>query len=75
MYGVSVYEARLTMGEKSADKIRRSYPDTYDEIDVIIPIPDTARTCAFQVVYCPNKPFREGFIKNWYTFIMPGQAN
>lgn len=77
MDGVSVYESRLTMGEKLADKIRRTYPDTYDEIDVVIPIPDTARTCALQAAYCLNKPFREGFIKNRYiarTFIMPGQA-
>jgi amidophosphoribosyltransferase len=77
MDGVSVYESRLTMGEKLADKIRRTHPDTYDEIDVIIPIPDTARTCALQAAYCLNKPFREGFIKNRYiarTFIMPGQA-
>lgn len=77
MDGVSVYESRLTMGEKLADKIRRTYPDTHDEIDVVIPIPDTARTCALQAAYCLNKPFREGFIKNRYiarTFIMPGQA-
>mmetsp|Transcript_1611 Transcript_1611/g.2986 ORF Transcript_1611/g.2986 Transcript_1611/m.2986 type:complete len:550 (-) Transcript_1611:1098-2747(-) len=77
MDGVSVYETRLIMGEKLADKIRRVYPDTHDEIDVVIPIPDTARTCALQAAYCLNKPFREGFIKNRYiarTFIMPGQA-
>lgn len=77
MDGVSVYESRLVMGEKLADKIRRTYPDTHDEIDVVIPIPDTARTCALQAAYCLNKPFREGFIKNRYiarTFIMPGQA-
>lgn len=77
MDGVSVYESRLIMGEKLAENIRRTYPDTYDEIDVIIPIPDTARTCALQTAYCLNKPFREGYIKNRYiarTFIMPGQA-
>jgi amidophosphoribosyltransferase len=77
MDGVSVYESRLNMGEKLADKIRRVYPDTYDEIDVVIPIPDTSRTAALQAAYCLNKPFREGFIKNRYiarTFIMPGQA-
>jgi amidophosphoribosyltransferase len=77
MDGVSVYASRLEMGKKLADKIRRSYPDTYDEIDVVIPIPDTARTCALQAAYCLQKPFQEGFIKNRYiarTFIMPGQA-
>ncbi|KAL3902862.1 MAG: hypothetical protein SGILL_010668, partial [Bacillariaceae sp.] len=76
MDGVSVYESRLIMGEKLAENIKRTYPDTHDEIDVVIPIPDTARTCALQTAYRLNKPFREGFIKNRYiarTFIMPGQ--
>ena len=73
--GVSVYETRLCMGEKLADKILRIYPD--HEIDVVIPIPDTSRTAALQAAYKLNRPFREGFIKNRYiarTFIMPGQA-
>ena len=73
--GVSVYETRLCMGEKLADKILRIYPD--HDIDVVIPIPDTSRTAALQAAYKLNRPFREGFIKNRYiarTFIMPGQA-
>src|SRR5690606_39252816 len=35
--GISVYKARLRMGEKLADKIAREWPD--HDIDVIIPIP------------------------------------
>lgn len=75
MDGVSVYETRLQMGEKLAKKIIRDHPD--HDIDVVIPIPDTSRTCALQAAYFLNRPFREGFIKNRYiarTFIMPGQA-
>jgi len=75
MDGISVYETRLRMGEKLADKILRVYPN--HEIDVVIPIPDTSRTSALQAAYKLNRPFREGFIKNRYiarTFIMPGQA-
>ncbi|CAB9526805.1 Amidophosphoribosyltransferase, chloroplastic (Fragment) [Seminavis robusta] len=71
---VSVYESRLKMGEKLAEKIIRLYPD--HGIDVVVPIPDTSRTCALQAAYRLNRPFREGFIKNRYiarTFIMPGQ--
>lgn len=73
--GVSVYETRLKMGEKLAQKILRKYKD--HDIDVVIPIPDTSRTSALQAAYVLNRPFREGFIKNRYiarTFIMPGQA-
>ena len=75
MDGVSVYETRLKMGEKLAEKILKKYPD--HDIDVVIPIPDTSRTSALQAAYRLDKPFREGFIKNRYiarTFIMPGQA-
>jgi amidophosphoribosyltransferase len=75
MDGVSVYESRLKMGEKLAEKIVRDYPD--HDIDVVIPIPDTSRTSAVQAAYILGRPYREGFIKNRYiarTFIMPGQA-
>jgi len=73
--GVSVYESRLKMGEKLAAKIKRVYKD--HDIDVVIPIPETARTSALQAAHYLDRPFREGFIKNRYiarTFIMPGQA-
>jgi amidophosphoribosyltransferase len=71
---VSVYKARLRMGEKLADKIRRVWPD--HDIDVVIPIPDTSRTSALQLANNLGLKYREGFIKNRYigrTFIMPGQ--
>lgn len=71
---VSVYKARLRMGEKLAEKIIRLRPD--HDIDVVIPIPDTSRTSALQLANCLDIKYREGFIKNRYigrTFIMPGQ--
>ncbi|MEY4593094.1 MAG: hypothetical protein RIR18_1989 [Pseudomonadota bacterium] len=73
--GVSVYEARLSMGEHLAEKIRKHIP--IDEIDVVIPIPDSSRPSAMQLAQALDIPFREGFVKNRYvgrTFIMPGQA-
>ena len=47
-----------------------------NDIDVIIPIPDTSRTSALQCALKMNIPYRDAFYKNCYiarTFIMPGQ--
>ena len=71
---VSVYRARMRMGEKLAERIRREHPD--HDIEVVIPIPDTSRTAALQVAQILGLKYREGFNKNRYigrTFIMPGQ--
>jgi amidophosphoribosyltransferase len=72
---VSIYKARLRMGDKLAQKIKRLRPD--HDIDVIMPIPDSGRTAAMAMAETLGLHFREGFIKNRYigrTFIMPGQA-
>jgi amidophosphoribosyltransferase len=73
--GASVYETRLHMGEKLAEKIRRDYRQL--EVDVVVPIPDSSRPSALQLAAGLGVPYREGFVKNRYigrTFIMPGQA-
>jgi amidophosphoribosyltransferase len=71
---VSVYSARLRMGQKLAKKIK-GLPICND-IDVIVPIPDTSRVSAQAIAEELGVKFREGFMKNRYigrTFIMPGQ--
>jgi amidophosphoribosyltransferase len=73
--GVSVYESRRNMGKSLADKVARL--GFRDQIDVVMPIPDSSRPSALEVATKLGKPYREGFIKNRYsgrTFIMPGQV-
>jgi amidophosphoribosyltransferase len=76
MDGISVYKARLRMGERLAQKILREWGEDHG-IDVVMPIPDTSRTSALELANKLNVKYREGFIKNRYigrTFIMPGQG-
>ena len=73
--GISVYQARLNMGETLAQRVVSMVPP--NEIDVVIPIPESSRPSATQLAQLLGKPYREGFVKNRYvgrTFIMPGQA-
>lgn len=75
MNGISVYESRLRMGERLAATIAKHTPE--GAIDVVMPIPDSARPAAMQVARELGIEYREGFYKNRYvgrTFIMPGQA-
>jgi len=75
MNGISVYEARLRLGDRLADTIAKYAP--MGDIDVVMPIPDSARPAAMQVAQKLGVEYREGFYKNRYvgrTFIMPGQA-
>ena len=71
---ISVYKARMRMGSKLAELIKKNNPD--HDIDVVIPIPDSSTTAALQLAVDLNVPYREGFVKNRYigrTFIMPYQ--
>ena len=72
---IAVYKTRMRMGEKLGRRLCQEWPD--NDIDVVIPVPDTSRTSALQMAWELGIKYREGFIKNRYigrTFIMPGQA-
>jgi amidophosphoribosyltransferase len=73
--GISVYQARLNLGETLAKRVISTVPP--NEIDVVIPIPESSRPSATQLAHLLGIPYREGFVKNRYvgrTFIMPGQS-
>ncbi|MDP2096584.1 MAG: amidophosphoribosyltransferase [Hydrogenophaga sp.] len=73
--GISVYQARLNMGETLAKRVVSTVPPS--EIDVVIPIPESSRPSAMELAQLLGLPYREGFVKNRYvgrTFIMPGQG-
>ncbi|MBS0317283.1 MAG: amidophosphoribosyltransferase [Proteobacteria bacterium] len=72
--GISVYQARLNLGEALAKRVISTVPPS--EIDVVIPIPESSRPSATRLAHLIGRPYREGFVKNRYvgrTFIMPGQ--
>ncbi len=75
MDGISVYQARLNLGETLAKRVISTVPP--NEIDVVIPIPESSRPSAANLAQLLGLPYREGFVKNRYvgrTFIMPGQS-
>jgi amidophosphoribosyltransferase len=73
--GASVYQARINMGTKLAEKIKREW--AHLPIDVVIPIPSTSRIAAQEIATRLGLPYRDALVRNRYvgrTFIMPGQA-
>ena len=65
--GISVHKCRMRMGVKLSRKVMREFPN--NDIDVVIPIPDTSRSAALQLSYELGIEYQEGFIKNRYTHI------
>jgi len=71
MNGINVSEARVELGRRLSKKIKAAGL----EIDVVVPIPDSARTAAIEIARILKLSYSEGLVKNRYigrTFIMPG---
>jgi len=72
--GVSVYRARLRMGQNLANKIKRDYPRL--KIDVVVPAPESATTAALACAHELDVRYSNSLVKNHFvgrTFIMPDQ--
>ncbi|MBA2656596.1 MAG: amidophosphoribosyltransferase [Tatlockia sp.] len=71
---VSVYRARLRMGQNLAQQWKSKYPDL--KPDVVIPAPSTANTAALSFAHELGVRYSEGLYKNPFigrTFIMSNQ--
>ncbi len=67
---VNVYDCRVNLGRFLAEEIKKLNLD----IDVVVPVPDSARDAAIEIARQLNLKYREALVKNRYigrTFIMP----
>lgn len=74
MNNVSVYRARLRMGQNLARRWQEKYGDLRP--DIVIPIPFSSNTAALSIAHELGVRYSEGLYKNSFigrTFIMPGQ--
>ena len=77
MDGVSVYRSRIEMGERLANQVRARITSSEDEIDAVIPIPESGSTSARALAQALGVPCRDAIVRNRYigrTFIMPEQS-
>ena len=70
---VNVYKARINLGKLLADEIKKKKL----KLDVVVPVPDSARDAAIEIARKLNLKYREALVKNRYigrTFIMPADS-
>ena len=70
---VNVYLCRVELGRLLAEEVRKHHL----KIDVVVPVPDSARDAAIEIARGLNLKYREALVKNRYigrTFIMPADA-
>jgi amidophosphoribosyltransferase len=70
---VNVYLCRVELGRFLAEEIKKYHL----KIDVVVPVPDSARDAAIEIARALNVKYREALVKNRYigrTFIMPADS-
>jgi amidophosphoribosyltransferase len=71
---VNVYNCRIQLGRFLADEIKKHKL----KIDVVVPVPDSARDAAIEIARKLSLRYREALVKNRYigrTFIMPSDKS
>jgi len=71
---VNVYDCRVNLGRFLAEEIKKHNL----AIDVVVPVPDSARDAAIEIARILNLKYREALVKNRYigrTFIMPADQD
>lgn len=69
----NVYKCRVNLGRFLAEEVKRRRL----KIDVVVPVPDSARDAAIEIARRLNLKYSEALVKNRYigrTFIMPSSA-
>lgn len=72
-----VYDARLRLGKELSKLVKKSIERGDISPDIVVPVPDTARTAAISIAEELNIPYREALIKNRYvqrSFILASQS-
>ena len=72
-----VYDARLRLGKELSKTVKKSIERGEISPDIVVPVPDTARTAATSLAEELNIPYREALIKNRYvqrSFILATQS-
>jgi amidophosphoribosyltransferase len=70
---VNVYLCRVELGRRLAGEVQKANL----KIDVVVPVPDSARDAAIEIARGLNLKYREALVKNRYigrTFIMPADG-
>lgn len=78
MDGTAVYQARLDLGKKLGQKIKKMMDEGKLQADVVVPVPESGRIAAITLSEEVGLPYRELLIKNRYiqrSFILQDQES